>query len=154
MRARAVWGGMVASTAVLIIGWQLGTAGAQPTTEPRSMGATAPAHRYDGSAASGDSASAPPAQRSRSFTGSVSSTPYGDVQVKITVRAGSLADVTPLHLTDRNQRSVSISNRAAPILRSEVLSAQSSHVHAVSGATYTSEGYLSSLQSALDESGL
>ena len=44
-----------------------------------------------------------------------------------------------------------ISNEAAPILRQEVLSAQSAKVDYVSGATYTSVGYLSSVQSAIDQ---
>lgn len=81
-------------------------------------------------------------------------TAYGDVQVKITVSAGKITDVTALHLTDSSGRSVQISNRAAPVLRDEVLAAQSSSVQMVSGATYTSEGYLTSLQSALDQAGL
>ncbi|MGN6503293.1 MAG: FMN-binding protein, partial [Pseudolysinimonas sp.] len=59
-----------------------------------------------------------------------------------------------LHLTDADGRSVQISNRAAPILHDEVLSAQSANVQMVGGATYTSEGYLMSLQSALDQAGL
>ena len=46
-----------------------------------------------------------------------------------------------------------ISNRAAPVLRSEVLAAQSARVQNVSGATYTTGGYLQSLQSALDQAG-
>jgi uncharacterized protein with FMN-binding domain len=49
---------------------------------------------------------------------------------------------------------VQISNRAAPILRDEVLAAQSASVANVSGATYTTRAYLSSLQSALDQAGL
>jgi uncharacterized protein with FMN-binding domain len=76
------------------------------------------------------------------------------VQVKITVQAGKLTDVTPLQLTNYGGRSVEISNYATPILRSEVLAAQSANVNSVGGATYTSQGYLSSLQSALDKAGL
>ena len=68
--------------------------------------------------------------------------------------AGKITDVKALKLTDQGGRSVQISNYAAPILRSEVLSAQSAKVSNVSGATYTTEGYLSSLQSAIDKAGL
>ena len=88
------------------------------------------------------------------YTGDSVPTRFGNVQVQVTVSGGQITDVTPLHLTDRDGRSVQISNRAAPILREEVLSAQSANVRMVSGATYTSEGYLNSLQSALDQAGL
>ncbi|MCY0905387.1 FMN-binding protein [Arthrobacter sp. H14-L1] len=58
--------------------------------------------------------------------------------------------MSALQLTDRDQRSAQISNYAAPVLRSEVLAAQSAAVQSISGATLTSEGYLTSLQAALD----
>jgi uncharacterized protein with FMN-binding domain len=76
------------------------------------------------------------------------------VQVQITVSGGALTDVTALQLTDHDGKSVQISNRAAPVLRSEVLQAGSANVNTVSGATYTSDAYLTSLQSALDQAGL
>ncbi|QWT25239.1 FMN-binding protein [Subtercola sp. PAMC28395] len=82
------------------------------------------------------------------------STRYGTIQVQITVNSGKITDVTALKLTDDGGRSVQISARAAPVLRSEVLSAQSANVASVSGATYTSDGYLQSVQSALDQAGL
>ena len=63
---------------------------------------------------------------------------------------GQLADVTALHLTDSSGRSVEISAQAAPILRQEALTARSAKIDLVSGATFTSEAYVSSLQSALD----
>jgi uncharacterized protein with FMN-binding domain len=77
-------------------------------------------------------------------------TRFGTVQVQVTVKAGVITDVTALHLTDNEQRSVQISNRAAPLLRSEVLSAQSANVQTIGGATVTSDAYLTSLQAALD----
>jgi uncharacterized protein with FMN-binding domain len=80
----------------------------------------------------------------------VSQTRFGNVQVQITVSGGKITDVTALQLTDEGSRSVSISNQAAPLLRDEVLQAQSANVQTISGATITSDGYLSSLQSALD----
>lgn len=88
---------------------------------------------------------------SGTFTGTSVSTRFGDVQVKVTLENGSITDVTPLSLTDRDPKSTAISKRAAPILRSEVLAAQSARVDAVSGATYTSDAYVESLQAALDQ---
>ena len=93
----------------------------------------------------------PPVVRpSGTFIGSIVPTQYGNVQVQVILRRGVIADVVALQLTSRGGQSVSISNYAAPILRSEVLSAQSARVGGVSGATYTSYGYLTSLQAALD----
>lgn len=88
------------------------------------------------------------------YPGNSVATEFGAVQVQVTISGGSITDVAALHLTDRDGRSVQISNRAAPVLRSEVLQSQSANVSNVSGATYTTRGYLSSLQSALDLAGL
>jgi uncharacterized protein with FMN-binding domain len=87
------------------------------------------------------------------YSGSTVGTRFGDVQVQVTISGGAITEVTALRLTDHDGRSVSISNRAAPILRDEVLQAQSSSVSLVSGATYTSAAYLQSLQAALDAAG-
>lgn len=82
------------------------------------------------------------------------STPYGNVQVSATVVGHRLTDVRPLQLTDAGSTSVSISAAAVPVLQQEALSAQSANIDSVSGATYTSEGYKQSLQSALDQAHL
>jgi uncharacterized protein with FMN-binding domain len=74
--------------------------------------------------------------------------------VQITVQAGKITDVTALQLTDAERKSVQISNRAAPLLRTEVLAAQSADVQTISGATVTSDAYLNSLQAALDAANL
>jgi uncharacterized protein with FMN-binding domain len=70
------------------------------------------------------------------------------------VSAGTITDVKALQLTNQDGRSIQISNYAAPVLRTEALSAQSADIQSVSGATYTSEGYVTSLQAALDKAGL
>ncbi len=77
-------------------------------------------------------------------------TRFGPVQVQISVGSGKISEVSALQLTNEDRRSVQISNYAAPVLRSEVLQAQSANVQTVSGATVTSSAYLTSLQSALD----
>ncbi len=82
--------------------------------------------------------------------GAVEGTPYGPVQVRVTLAAGRITDVTAIQHPTEEQRSQEINAMALPLLRSEVLSAQSSRIDAVSGATYTSEGFVASLQSALD----
>lgn len=84
------------------------------------------------------------------YTGDAVSTRYGDVQVQITVSGGVVSDVQVPVYPDNERRDVEINSRAIPVLVSETLSAQSAQVNMVSGATYTSRGYVSSLQSALD----
>lgn len=162
MRTRATIASILASTAVLIGGWELGNAGTTaPTTTSASPGAAASGANpapAPGTATTTPSPTAPAAAPSSTadgtYTGAVESTRFGDVQVQITVSGGAITDVTALHLTDHDGRSVSISNRAAPILRGEVIAAQSSQVQTVSGATYTTDAYLSSVQSAIDQAGL
>ncbi|MFJ4219480.1 FMN-binding protein [Curtobacterium luteum] len=105
-----------------------------------------------GSSASG-SGSASRSVKDGTYTGQTAQTQYGPVQVQITVAGGKLTDVTALQLTNSDGRSVMIVQQAAPILRQEALQAQSAQIQAVSGATFTSEGYTTSLQSALDQAG-
>lgn len=76
------------------------------------------------------------------------------MQVEIVVANGKITDVKALQLTNQGGRSVQISNYAAPILRKEALAAQSAKISSVGGATYTSDGYAQSLQSALDKAHL
>lgn len=76
---------------------------------------------------------------------------YGDVQVRATIAAdGSLIDVTALETPYQDNKSVRINERAVPQLNAEALTAQSANVDTVSGATYTSNDYRRSLQSAID----
>lgn len=85
------------------------------------------------------------------FTGSPTSTRYGPVQVQITVTGGKIVDVQAVEYPTDNSRDRQINERAIPQLVSETLNAQSADIHLVSGATYTSQGYLDSLQSAIDQ---
>jgi len=78
------------------------------------------------------------------------STPYGDVQVEVTLSAGRITAVRALQYPQQSGRDQEINSQAIPQLESQVLSAQSARVDGVSGATYTTQGYLGSLQSALD----
>jgi uncharacterized protein with FMN-binding domain len=87
---------------------------------------------------------------SGTFTGAAVQYPFGQVQVQITLVAGKITDVVALQLPDHG-RSGFISQSVAPILQGEALSAQSANIDTVSGATYTSEAYAQSLQSAIDQ---
>lgn len=87
-------------------------------------------------------------------TGGVADIRWGPVQVEIVLSGGKLTGVNVLQAPDGNDRDFEINTQALPILNQETLSAQSGRIDSVSGATYTSEGYISSLQSAIDQAGL
>ncbi|WP_332602914.1 FMN-binding protein [Arthrobacter sp. S2(2024)] len=174
MRLRAGISAALASAAILVVGWQSGahvadsnasavTTSATGTTGGTASGTGSTANGSTGSSASGSSSGTGAGSSSSSssslgasakaggtYAGTAVKTRFGTVQVQVTIKAGVITDVTALHLTDQEQRSVQISARAAPLLRSEVLSAQSANVQTIGGATYTSEAYLTSLQAALD----
>jgi len=115
-------------------------------TGPSSMGATvSPAAR----ATPKSSATAPAA--ARTVTGTVASTQYGPMQVRVTLAGTKITQVTVVQRTDDGAESDQIDANAIPKLTSETLAAQSAHIDAVSGASYTSSGYIQSLQSALDQ---
>jgi uncharacterized protein with FMN-binding domain len=86
----------------------------------------------------------------KTYTGSAAQTRWGPVQVSITVSGGKITGVTVPVYPDGNRRDQEINARALPILRQETLAKQSADIDAVSGATVTSDGYLESLQAALD----
>lgn len=163
MRARVVVGGVVSSIAVLVIGWQVGghdatTASSRSTTA--GAAGTSGAGDAPATGGSGTTADSPAAtdgsssSMSGTFTGTTAQTAYGPVQVQVVVEGGRITDVIALQLTDRDGRSAQISQQAAPVLRQEALRAQSAQIQAVSGATFTSAGYTTSLQSAIDQAGL
>ena len=165
MRARAAAAAALASAGILAAGWQTG---AQAIEASKVTGVSSSGTTGNGTATSGSGSSASGATgagsasggsqgstsssalKNGTFTGAVESTRFGNVQVQVVVAGGKITDVKALQLTDAERRSQMISATAAPILRSEVLQAQSGNVDTVSGATITSDAYLSSLQAALD----
>jgi uncharacterized protein with FMN-binding domain len=92
-----------------------------------------------------------PASAAGNYTGADVPNQFGDVQVEVAVRRGRIVDVLGLKLPSDRARSRYISAQAAPILRAEVLAAQSGTIDLVSGATYTSDGWANSVQSALTQ---
>jgi uncharacterized protein with FMN-binding domain len=100
------------------------------------------------------SSSGSAASTTRSFTGATVSTKYGPVQVEITTSGGRITGASALKYPTETAKSQMLSAEAVPVLNRETLQAQSANIDTVSGATYTSEGYRQSLQSALDAAGL
>jgi uncharacterized protein with FMN-binding domain len=85
------------------------------------------------------------------YTGASVSTRFGPVQVQITVSGGIIVSADAVDYPTQNGRDRQINQIAVPRLVSETLDAQSANIDMISGATYTSTGYVQSLQSALDE---
>lgn len=137
MRRIVLWTLSTLTVLVLLFGYHTSTSGPEPT--PAAVAAPL----------SGSTAPAP-----EPVTGDVVATRWGPVQVAITVKAGAITDVTVPQYPAGNPRDVEINQYALPVLISETLDAQSAQIDMVSGATVTSEGYLGSLQSALDRAGL
>jgi uncharacterized protein with FMN-binding domain len=90
--------------------------------------------------------------RTGTFAGTAVTHKYGTVKVTITVSGGRMTNATATY-TASTQVSEKINADAMPKLRSEALVAQSANIATVSGATYTSGAYRSSLQAALDRAG-
>lgn len=156
MRTRAAISAALASAGILLAGWQSG-AHVAGTGSPVTAAASGSSSASGSTGAAGAATAAgggAAAQAAGTYTGTAVQTRFGAVQVQITVKAGTITDVTALRLTDEDRKSVQISNRAAPMLRAAVLKAQSADVQTISGATVTSDAYLTSLQAALDAANL
>jgi uncharacterized protein with FMN-binding domain len=117
-----------------------------PASQPAAGGEASPR------AGSSVSAASPPpnSNGNQQVDGDVVRTQFGDVQVRLIETAGKVTDVKALQLPFDRRRSNEISQYCEPILHDEALQAQSAHIDTVSGATYTSDAYRTSLQSALD----
>jgi uncharacterized protein with FMN-binding domain len=125
-------------------------------THSTSGGAAPPAAISTPSAGAGSA----PAQASggtttggKTVTGAAASTIYGPVQVQITVKSGKVTVARAVEYPEETPRDTQINAYAIPVLDREAVSTGGAKVDMVSGATYTSRGYISSLQSALDQAG-
>jgi uncharacterized protein with FMN-binding domain len=147
MRRIIIWLASTVTIVVLLFGYHT-------STNKISSAATVP------SASSLTTASAPKASTDsgssniKTYTGSVAQTRWGPVQVKITAQTGKISKVTVLQQPNGNPRDAEINSQALPILINDTLQAQSANIDMVSGATVTSEGYVESLQAALDKAGI
>ncbi|MEU6428839.1 FMN-binding protein [Microbispora sp. NPDC046973] len=118
------------------------------------FGEGSPDSSGSGSAWTGQGATAGATSGEKTVTGDSADTRWGPVQVQIVISGGKLAGIKVPVAPANNRRDLEINNEALPILNEEALSAQSAQIDTVSGATYTSDGYMRSLQSALDKAGL
>ncbi|UDY23435.1 FMN-binding protein [Nocardioides sp. Kera G14] len=178
MKRIVLWGLGTVTTVVLLFGYRTSTEGAVSTAAPAAISAgttgSSAASGSSGSDGSDDSdstdtwqapegngtldATPTPSTDDSSSDGTVTGdsvdTQWGPVQVAITVSDGKITDVQVPVYPSNNGKDQEINSYALPQLIQETLDAQSADIDMVSGATVTSDGYIGSLQSALDEAGL
>ena len=151
-----------ASVVVLLFGYHTSTSGPQAVAPPigsGSVSSTPTPSPAAGAGSGGDgtdtggtpSPSTTPSSSSSTVTGDVASTQWGPVQVQLTLQSGKITDVNVLQYPNGNHRDAEINDYALPILIDETKQVQSAQIDMVSGATVTSDGYIRSLQSALDQ---
>ena len=162
-RAVIVLGSTAAGLAALLSFKTHSVAAADPAPSAPAPSATTPQAAASSTGSAAAKASATPKAgtttqastatqaATRTVTGTVASTQYGPMQVQVTLAGTKITKVTVLQRTDDGAESDQIDATAIPMLTSETLAAQSAHIDAVSGASYTSSGYIQSLQSALDK---
>ncbi|WP_130445216.1 FMN-binding protein [Kribbella rubisoli] len=158
----------IATTAVVAVAYRTGTqprtvseANTSRTTTPTAAPRAPSSEPQSKSPAKTPSAtpSATPRQSTRTkpsssaaltVAGDVVDTQYGPVQVEITMRGGRITTSRALERPSGDGQTDEINSSAIPQLDQEAVAAQSAQVDTVSGATFTSDGYAKSLQSAID----
>ena len=85
------------------------------------------------------------------YNGPVTDAFYGNIQVAVVISGGKITDVQFLQFPNDTAHSVEVSNQSLPQLKQEAITAQSAQVDIVSGATQTSQAFMQSLQSALQQ---
>ena len=129
-----------------------GTKGAKPVATKATTGGKAATQEPAATTAPATQAPAATAAINGTFTGPSVFVNYGNVQVKITVVDGRITDAVAVKApSGRNDR---YTNMSVPVLKKQTLAAQSANIQGVSGASYTSYGWFTSLQGALAQAGL
>ncbi len=129
-----------------------------PAGQPVAIGSPPPSSDNASSSSSSSSTSSSSSSTSSgtglkdgSYDGQDFPNQFGDVQVRVIVKSGRISDVQELQMPSDRQRSALISQEAGPLLHDEVIQAQSAQIDTIGGATFTSESYAQSVQSALDK---
>ncbi len=116
-------------------------------TSSQSSGQTSPATKA--------SSTNPTSYKDGTYTGNAQDTPYGAVQIATVVSSGKITDIKFLQMPNDMGHSAELSRFSEPLLKQTAINSQNaSSIDFVSGATSTSEGFQSSLQSALDQAAI
>ena len=172
MRRITLWALSTLTTLVLLFSYHTSTAGSGTTlaagtsvqapaaagsssdgSSSSDSGTTSPGTTDSGTTDSGSSSSGS-SSTAKTYTGDSVQTRWGPVQVRITVQNGKITASEAIVYPDGNREDQQINSFALPVLSQEAVQQQSATIDMVSGATVTSQGYLSSLQSAIDQANL
>ena len=157
MRRITLWALSTLTTLVLLFSYHTSTAGSG-TTLAAGTSVQAPAaagSSTDGSSSSDSgTTSSGSSSTAKTYDGDTVQTRWGPVQVRITVQNGKITASEAVVYPDGNREDQQINSFALPVLSQEAVQQQSANIDMVSGATVTSQGYLSSLQSAIDQANL
>jgi uncharacterized protein with FMN-binding domain len=151
MRTRAAFLAGAGSAAIVALGWSMGAQAIAAQNAASNANSNSNSSSNSSSNASSNTTAGP--KDGTYDGGEVDTGRYGTVGVKAVISGGKITDVVAYKLTDTDRKSIMISEQVAPMLKSEVISAQSANVSMIGGGTYTSAAYLQSLQNALDQAG-
>lgn len=143
---------IVSTVAALVLLLSFKTHGTSVATPPAAS-SNATGSTSSSSSSPSSSSSTTSASGTKTVTGDPVDTRYGPVQVKVTVTNGKVTSATAIDYPVNSGRDQQINAYAIPALNQEAVESGSAGIDMVSGATYTSEGYIQSLQSALDKVG-
>ena len=122
------------------------------TTTPTSTPSTSqPSTTSNSTTTSPSSGSVAATYKDGTYAGTTSTNPYDEIQVAITVSGGKITSATTPVLSGDSGHSQMINSYAVPQLNQQTVSSQSAQLDGVSGASYTSQSYMESLQSAIDQ---
>ena len=124
------------------------------STSSGSSGSSGSSASSGSSGSSGSQDSTSTSSAAKTYAGDAVMTRYGNVQVQITVKAGTITAAEVLQVPWNDRHDQMINSAAVPVYNQETVSAQSAQIDVVSGATYTWDGYTQSLQSAIDQANL
>lgn len=173
MKRIVLWVLSTLSALVVLLGYHTSTSSTMATTSEGAISGSLQGQAVAGTTSGSSGSGSPPADSSAggsgssgsgakasggtsstsSVTGTAAPTRYGPVQVQLEVSGSSITNVKVLQYPDSGH-DLQISQYALPQLIQQTLDSKGHSVSMVSGATYTSQGYLTSLQSALDQAGL
>ena len=131
-------------------------AGTTPTSSPSGAGSGTSTTPAAGSSTTpgSTSTSTTTAAGTRTALGADVQYRYGELELQVTATGGRITNVQPAIDTAFDPRSSQVNSYAEPLLQSQTLQAQSANINGVSGATFTSQAYVQSLQAALDKLGI
>ena len=143
-----------AATASLIaIGWNIGQAGLAADNVDTTTTASSDQTATTTTDSSTTDTTTTTSGSDGTFVGDTVQTRFGPMQVHVVITGGAISDVQTLQFPSNDRKSVEINEQAIPILLAEALDIQSADITNISRATYTSQSYKQSLQSALDAAG-